>query len=104
MPMRLSDASLVRAFKGRRDIAHEAIHLLLHLRMRLQSDVEIKKINRPYEIVGETATMSHSCCAGDRPRLVERNCSNRRTSARPLPVLPRRPPAGKDGRMCPSSW
>ena len=32
----------VLARKGRRDVAHEAVHLFFHLRVRLQADIEIE--------------------------------------------------------------
>src|SRR5215470_12127211 len=38
----LRRARLRRARECRRDVAHEAIHLLLHLRVRLEADVEVE--------------------------------------------------------------
>src|SRR3981081_340891 len=39
---RLRRSLLMLSFEGRRDLAHEAVHLFLHLRMRLHADVEVE--------------------------------------------------------------
>src|SRR3981189_812928 len=56
---RLRRPFLMLALEGRGDLAHEAVHLFLHLRMRLHADIEVE------DDLGETGGLDLLESVGD---------------------------------------